>query len=418
MKLTKDEVNNAIITQLTNVRKHPNADKLQLATVLGTTVIVGLESHENDKVIYFDSNLRLSPDYLKYNNLYSNQDLNKDKTKKGYFGSNGRVKATKLRGELSNGYVTNLSSLFYLLNPIETDKIKINTEFTHINSIEICAKYVIPNRNPNLGRNGKKNCKIDNTISSKMFVRHWDTKQFKREYNLIPSGIVYIEEKIHGTSARVGNMLSKKQLSLPERILKKLGVNIQMYDYKCLNASRNIVLTRYNKNKYRQHIQSTRNIIFAQLKPHLKKGEQLYFEIFGYETTGKCIQKDFSYGCKLGEYKAMLYRVTQNNEDGEVFDMSREYVYNRAEELGLMKPILFDTYIHHNSKVEDLINNVNSFTDGKSTLDNNTIREGVVIWFKNNRGQWTCLKNKSDNFLLKESKLKDDDNYVDVEEEG
>ena len=68
--LTKSETNNAIITRLCNVRKHSNADRLKLATVLGAQVIVGLEAQEGDLVVYFDSNLRLSHDYLYNNNFY------------------------------------------------------------------------------------------------------------------------------------------------------------------------------------------------------------------------------------------------------------------------------------------------------------------------------------------------------------
>ena len=45
-----------------------------------------------------------------------------------------------------------------------------------------------------------------------------------------------------------------------------------------------------------------------------------------------------------------------------------------------------------------------------------TIKEGVVVWFETSNG-WRCLKNKSFDFLQQESKLMDDENYVDPEEE-
>ena len=76
MKLIKSETNNAIVAVLTNVRTHPNADRLKLATALGTQVVAGLDSKDGDLVVYFDSNLRLSADYLHSNNLYSNPELN------------------------------------------------------------------------------------------------------------------------------------------------------------------------------------------------------------------------------------------------------------------------------------------------------------------------------------------------------
>jgi hypothetical protein len=113
----------------------------------------------------------------------------------------------------------------------------------------------------------------------------------------------------------------------------------------------------------------------------------------------------------------MLYRVTFNNEDGKVFDMSREYVYRRAEELGLEKPYLFEKYYYTGNK-EELISRVESYTDGRSMIDAGTLREGVVCWFEDEAGRWTCLKNKSFDFLNFESKQKDDENFTDIEDEN
>ena len=43
----------AYITCLKDVRKHPNADRLQIATCFGNNVIVDLKMYEGQKVIYF-----------------------------------------------------------------------------------------------------------------------------------------------------------------------------------------------------------------------------------------------------------------------------------------------------------------------------------------------------------------------------
>ena len=81
MNLQKsNDSNNCIITRLKNVRDHNNANKLKLATVLGCQVIVDLNAKEDDLVLFFSSNLRLSHEYLHYNNLYSNKELNVYKT--------------------------------------------------------------------------------------------------------------------------------------------------------------------------------------------------------------------------------------------------------------------------------------------------------------------------------------------------
>ena len=43
----------AYITELKQLRKHSNADRLQLGTVFGNTVIVDLSYYEGQKVVFF-----------------------------------------------------------------------------------------------------------------------------------------------------------------------------------------------------------------------------------------------------------------------------------------------------------------------------------------------------------------------------
>jgi hypothetical protein len=202
--LQKSETNNAIVTRLCAVRPHPNADRLKLATVLGAQVIVGLDAKDGDLVVYFDSNLQLSPEYLYFNNLYAKSELNKDGAQKGYFGNNGRVKAQKFRGEISNGLAMPLSSLIFpgAIQHYDDLDLQEGDEFTHINGVKICEKYIIPEVHPT-DRSKKQILRL----LTDMFHLHWDTKQLMRKKERIAPGIIYIEEKIHGTSGRVANVL-------------------------------------------------------------------------------------------------------------------------------------------------------------------------------------------------------------------
>jgi hypothetical protein len=388
MNVTKAETNNAIIARLQNIRKHPNADRLQLATVLGATVIVGLEAKEDDVVIYFDSNLRLSHKYLYNNNLYSNKELNFDTTKKGYFGKNGRVKAQNFRGETSNGFVASLDSLTYILELAVSEKpwdLDVGDEFTHINGIEICTKFVMRSK--------------DSVPKSAMFHKHWNTKQLMREIKRINKRTVcYIEEKIHGTSGRIGNVLCKTN-----RPCWKFWLPTE--EWKVIGGTRRVDNTDY-------HIPTIRKEVERRIAPHLRKGEQVYFEIYGYDGAKK-IQTDFSYDCRPGEFKVMLYRVTITTPDGYVVDLSREQVYRRAEELGLEKPHVFAKGYWKNNELEAM---AIQYYEGTSALDTGTMREGVVIWFITGEGTWTCLKFKSQEFLKKESGHRDK-GINDVEDE-
>lgn len=396
MKLTKSETNNAIITSLANVRKHPNADRLKLATVLGTQVIVDLNAKDGDLVVYFDSNLKLSHEYLYHNNLYSNKEMNSNSEAKGYFGKKGRVRAQRFRGEISNGYVTDLYSLTCNGNNFfDFQSLKAGDEFTHVDGLEICSKYIVDCSEDGRQIGSKKTKK--SRVSTDMFWKMWDTKQLMRESHRIVPGQLFIEEKIHGTSGRTANALYHRK----RRWFQLWKPKVTSF-WKVVSGTRRVDGTK-------GHMKTERKAIHEKLAPHVHKGEELYYEIFGYECNGKMVQKPYPYGCNVGEYKVMLYRVTITTPDGYRIDLSREQVYQRAEELGLEKPALLTTgFMFEDSNIDDVCEQMMDFAKGQSTLDIGTLREGVVIWFRDRTGNWTCLKHKSEEFLLRESKQKDD----------
>lgn len=399
--IQKSETNNAIVVALENVRSHPNADRLQLATVLGTQVVVGLEAKSGDVVVYFDANLCLSPEYLKANNLYSNAELNADPTKKGYFGKHGRVKAQRFRGEVSNGYVADLTSIAVIeavrdgehwnYDMIADDILHLGDEFTHVGGVKICEKYVPP-QSGGYCRAGNKQANKD-ALDSDTFWKHWDTKQLMREKHRIGSGVLWIEEKIHGTSGRTGRVLCRTH-----RPFWKFWAPKE--EWRVVSGTRRV-------DSVRSHLSVIRREVEAKVASHLHKGEQLYYEIFGTDKNGAGIQTGYTYGCSSGQYRVILYRVTITTPDGLCVDLPRPRVYKRAEELGLeTPPRLWCGYRDHEGlpKIEDLLH----FADGRSILDVNTLREGIVVWFMDSSGRWDCLKHKSDEFLMAESRQKDE----------
>lgn len=414
MKLTKSETNNAIVTALANVREHPNADRLKLATVLGTQVIVGLDAEDGDLVIYFDSNLRLSHEYLYHNNLYSNKEMNSDPTKKGYFGKNGRVRAQRFRGEISNGYVAEIESLFFVgIVSVEfgcRENEEDGVEFTHINDIEICGKYFADSSKGDVHIGSKKKKKP--RVFTNMFWKMWDTKHLMRETDRIVPGILFVEEKIHGTSGRTAHVLYHRR----RRWFQFWKPRITSF-WKVVSGTRRV-------DGIKGHMGKERREIHEKLEPHVHKGEELYYEIYGYHRSGKHVQSGFTYECASQEYKVMLYRVTITTEDGYRIDLDREQVYQRAGELGLERPYLLDKFLateltEWDDSVEVMENRCSMIIElasGQSALDSNTMREGVVVWFKDCSGNWTCLKHKSEEFLMLESKDRDK-GIGDVEDE-
>ena len=65
---------NAYIVKIKILKPHSNADRLQVATVFGNDVIVGLDVKENDLMIYFPTDGRLNVEYCRENKLLRVKD--------------------------------------------------------------------------------------------------------------------------------------------------------------------------------------------------------------------------------------------------------------------------------------------------------------------------------------------------------
>lgn len=402
--------NTAIIVRIAAVEKHPKGDRLQIVKIFGTQVIVDHSVSKGDVMIYFDGNLRLSPEYLKHNNLYRLAELNDDVTTKGYFDLNGRVKAIKLRGEFSDGMLMPLSSVDFTGKSM--DSVVIGTEFNSWNNTLICEKYVPVTHHCKESSNkpkGKKKLRVD----SPMFVQHIDTDQFFRNQHKIPAGTVcYIMEKTHGTSGRIGHVLvdtTNERGWFKRMLMKWAGIN-STHSYRYIHGSRRVTFQHADKEYQPYHDPQMREIIFNKVKGLLPKGVQVYFEIYGYEVTGGPIQKGFPYGCQPGEFKVKLYRATMNNEDGIVVDYSLDHVINLARELDMEAPYIFDRYFYDGSEasMKELEKRVHDFAQGQSIEDPLTLREGVIVQFIDKNGKWDFLKYKSDTFKAFESGQKDE----------
>src|SRR3990167_1074249 len=186
------------VVRLKNVRKHPNADKLQIADIFGNTVIVGLDNKEGDLGLFFPLEGKVGVEFLTTNNLYRDKTLNADQTKCGFFESSGRVRAMKLRGIPSMGYWCELNCLD------KTDCVDLPDEGTSFNEwegIEICTKYV-PKRKINVDTRMQSRKKHDRFIKGQ-FKEHIDTEHLFKNIGLIkPDSQVVLTWKLHGTSAR------------------------------------------------------------------------------------------------------------------------------------------------------------------------------------------------------------------------
>lgn len=432
----------AIITKLSNLKSHPNADRLQLATCYSSQIIVSIEKTSDELGIFFQSDGQLSEAFCKANNLFrdTTKNLNPD-ANPGMFDDNRRIKTQKLRGEKSDGFWIEIHSLNpFLKNGISDIKLIEGTEFSSINGIEICTKYI--SQQTKAAINKRQNIKIPKEQII-MFKEHFDTPQLVRNWNeLINSNSeIIITEKVHGTSHRNANVKVKRKLSVFERILKNFGVKIDEYKYENVAGSRRVVLNQStNQNAY--HDPTIRDFANKIFEGHLLKGETIYSEIVGYESTVPIMgsvdislikDKDFSkiwkpiladgktmtysYGNEPGECSVYVYRITMTNEDGIQYDYSWDDVKRRCNEIGckyvpeLERISLCQLMKERSLSKEEYINliseGIEKLSDGSSTLDSRHIKEGVIVNIQGNGLEPKVFKFKSFEFKVLEGIVKD-----------
>ena len=106
----------AYIVKINNLRKHDNADRLQIAEIFNSNVIVGLDTKLGDIGIYFPIDGKLGKEYAEKNNLVRKKDDLGNEIG-GYLDPEKRnIKAMKLRGERSEGLYMPLNSLSSFTN--------------------------------------------------------------------------------------------------------------------------------------------------------------------------------------------------------------------------------------------------------------------------------------------------------------
>ena len=216
---------NAYITEIKNVRPHPNADRLDLADCFGNTVCVGHGSFaDGDLVVYFPTDGQLSEEFCAQHNLVRKKD-DAGNNIGGYMDPVKRnVCAIRLRGEKSDGLAMPLSCLEY--TGVDVRTLEAGFAFTAINGKEICQKY-IPRR-PNRAAAGSGNRTRKKKVPvAPLFVEHADTEQLAYNLGAFREGDeIEITLKMHGTSGRTARLpvLKGYRRTLFDRLFRREGI--------------------------------------------------------------------------------------------------------------------------------------------------------------------------------------------------
>lgn len=462
----------AYVTMLTNVRKHPNADRLLLADCFGNTVCVSTDYSENQVGVYFPTDGQLSVEFAEKNNLLRKKD-DAGNNIGGYMDPDKRnVTAIRLRGEKSDGLFLPISCLNYCYAHGDASiELRAGDVIDGlVNGYEICCKY-IPRSNTRRGTvtDGNRTRK-KSAPTAPLFKEHADTEQLA--YNLgafKPGDEIEITLKMHGTSQRTGYLPTLKgyKRTIIDRLLRREGKPI--YDWGYVSGTRRTVLDDfdggyYGSNEFREPHSKT-------FEGKLWKGETVYYEVVGFTHTGtpimaSCSNKKlndkefikqygeetvFSYGCKpwadgiassgYPQSDVYVYRMTMTNEDGEVVEYTPDFMRYRCEQMAVKTvPVFWRGFIpeHEDIMYVDknendmpdegevtytkpidagawVMNLANKFIDGPDPIGKTHLREGVVVRIVN-RPKFAAYKSKSFEFRVLEGIAKVEAEAPDMEE--
>lgn len=404
-------------------------------------------------------------DFIKVaNEKLAEKSLELDRTKKqiekntdfirshvGFFNKTGRVRAIKLGGVRSMGYLFSIDELAKYNSKVKDINLEelVGEDFDTVDG-ELFVKAYVPfvpeQRKRSKAEKRNKNIeKFDRMIKGE-FSYHYDTQMFARCVNLFrPSDKVVISNKLHGTSFICGKLHVKTPIKLPAHkwlwnkfvdltgLFKSYRITDYVVEYGNVTSSRKVIKNQYiNKDVtcgyYGVDIWSEYGDL---IYPFLDEGMTVYGEICGYLTgSDKMIQRGYDYGCKTGENFLMIYRITTTNEDGtkkewnvqDVYDWTKKLITEHTELENRIQPItifyhgtLQDLYPDlslmehwHENILEAMRNDKKHFgMEKKEPLCRNSVwREGIVIR-KDDDDLVEAFKLKCMHFLEAEAVLMD-----------
>lgn len=428
MKITQSNKFNpnysANVVSLPPSRKHSNADRLQVFTIDFSNVITDLSYKEGDLVVYFPVECKINAEFLSFINAFSKKELNNNKEISGFFSDSGRVRAIKLRGERSEGFVLKVSEIERFFN----EKIDWRTDqlFDQIGDTIICEKYIIPIKPGTQKDPNKKVAKVNRLVDDQ-FRFHIDTENLRRNSHKIdPNDIISVSYKLHGTSGIWSNILVKRNLSWYEKILIKLGININKYEYDIVYSSRKVIKNPFLElNKSHFYDSDIWGETLTQIKDKIPPGITLYGEIVGFTKTGQSIQPKYDYGCLPDKSKLYIYRITFTNINGDCFEFNPTQIQEFCDKYGLLTPKLYyygpakDLFPNldiSNHWIENFILELEKEYNNKPCFmcSNDVPCEGIVVR-KVNMFNYEAYKLKSPEFLQFETKILDE-NIAGMEE--
>jgi hypothetical protein len=398
---------------------------------------VSRDNKEGDLGIFFREGGQLSHELCFENNLYSKKEMNKDpEAKPGFLSEKRRIKALKLRGQVSEGFWAGLGILSWAG---DTSKLKENDQFDTFSGYKICQKYYTPATIAS-GTKNKVQKKQKEHYDYSMLLEHYDTKQVRDNLHRInPGAILWATLKMHGTSQRTSKIKVEQRPSGFKRWWNKHFKKLQFKtdQWLVVSGTRRTIMRPGELYRDSYYVDTNfRTKIHEELKNlPLYKGECLYYEIVGFSDGMipimaehsiegkelKELQKEYgkkmvySYGCAPGTNKIFVYRITHTTEDGDQIELSRPQIEARCQQLGLNPvPVLEGPFIYDGNK-EELLKKLRVLSSGRDPIGITHIKEGIVLRVED-KDFFTALKFKNSDFCILEGIRSNDNLFVDKED--
>ncbi len=353
------------------VEKHPNADRLDIATIKGWQCVVSRGSFKaGDEALYIPIDSILPPEVeTKIFGIDAKVKLSKS-----------RVRTIKLRGAISQGLLITLDEIVSLTHPPDTGQFAVGDDLAEELGI---TKYEPPVK---LGAgSGVQSTSAKRT--NPHFHKYTGIENFKNYPKLFDDEVeIVAHEKIHGTNFRAGWVLFHAY-TWWDKIRAFFHLTPK---WKFVYGSHNVQLQDkflysgfYTKNVYAETVHN------YDLEDALEPGEVVYGEIYG---SG--VQKGYDYGLAEGVRKLVVFDVKVNDR----YLNAGELIAFCARLKLPMTPLIFCG--NHPGNVT-----LSNLTEGLSLLGPTPFgREGIVIRPLSEKVTYMgrkILKFKSDTFLLK-----------------
>lgn len=414
-----------LVTEIQNVHKDPNSDRLFLGDCFMEGVIVGPDLRTGDLVLYLPSDGQIE---RWFGNAFTLFRYNEDGTPQGgYIENNGHIRAIKLRGNQSSGVVIAYNKIVELFGE---QGWKSGDHVDKINNQIFCCKY-IPKRKAShvpVKKTSYKGRKAEGIVYPE-FAMHTDTGQLA--YNLDafrPGDRINITLKVHGTSQRSMLTIGVMPRSFLRRLFRRPAKKKAAY----VCGTRRVALPEdmgtggfYGTDAFRlPHHKAIQRYVEPEM--------EVFYEVVGYygpnesdtimpiadnkKINDKAFVKKFgprtifSYGCKPGQSKMYVYRITAEN--GAV-EYTPHQITEWCERAGVERVPIIDEFEF--TTVEDLQRRVNEYFEDLVDPIGKHVKEGVVVRIVNRRS-FTAFKSKTYEFKVLEGIIKEDAQAPDMEE--